>query len=122
MPKTYSNSEELKNLVAKGKTLESGDILKWPEGIGCLPYRVTIIGLTPSLENTSTNFQCKDDQIFSVLNIRNRVKFCKDLYGYKPDSNWLLPTPHEGDSMALIRLAIGLMQKAEILKEEISLE
>jgi len=111
----FVNSLELRALKEKMKTLQDGDIITWPAGISCPPYKVILIGEIPSLENTMISDHSRDDQIFPVLEIKKPIKFCKNCFGYYPSGDVFFPSPKKNDNEALTRLVVALMEKAEAL-------
>jgi hypothetical protein len=108
MHTTYSSSEEL-----EGKILKERDEIIFPQG---LRYKVLIGSLT-NLETTQFQ-ELKNDEIFVVLGIADKNKFCEDHYGYPNQAKnknfpGQFPASKEKDFPALTRVVMALMEWAE---------
>ncbi len=61
----------------------------------------------------------RNDHIFNILNIKNKVEFCSKHYGY-PSTNGSFPSAKINDYKALTRIALGIFNEFEISYKSLS--
>lgn len=93
----YQNLEAL-----KGKTLAKGDIVMF----GVVKYGVE----SSFLENRFDT--CNNGEIFKLLEIPDKYKFCEKYYGFLPSYGGF-PETERGDYISLTKVAVALMELME---------